>query len=206
MIKEAKANKNKVIVSFHSIDFESKETESGINLIEERLLYDILPWIDLSTVFTDGAYRAVIRKFPQYKDKVVVLRHGVHVYPQMSEKDARKRLLRHRIDRAEISATVIGTCVVGRRIEGIGETLDLAKLPSDMSAEDLAEKITRRVLDPKLKGEADRARWHYTQQFSFENQAKKHILFEEVVRSRKEIAGLDRGRPDFTFILPSLSN
>ncbi len=330
MIKEAKAKKNKVIVSFHTIHFESKETESGMDLMEERLLNKVLPWIDLATVFTDGAYRAVTRKFYQYKDKIVVLRHGVPIHTQMSKEDARKRLLRHLIDRAEISATVkqglrnlspqlfshdtillgnfgfitcdksplqlyrigqliqekvsskriitlfigkiqkrndrkieeslpiledlraihdgrsnifiedflpeeiyplafraldfsvlwphnatqsgkmahaqgIGSCVVGRRIEGIGETLDLAGLPSGVSIEDLVEKIAVLVLDPKAKEDAERASWHYARQFSFENQAKKHLLLEEAVRSGKEIPVLDRSKPDFTFILPNLA-
>ncbi len=330
MIKEAKARKNKVIVSFHTMHFESKETESGMRLVEERLLNKVLPWIDLTTVFTDGAYWAIIRKFPQYKDKVVVLRHGVHIHPRMSKEEARKRLLRYLIDRAEICATMkqglkdlppqlfsndsivlgnfgfitrdkdplqlyriahllqdkvsskkvitlfigkiqkrndrkieeslpiledlrgvhdgrsnifiedflpeeifpsafraldfsvfwphnatqsgrmahaqgIGACVVGRRIEGIGETLDLAGLTSAVSIEDLAEKIAGLILDPKLKEDAERASWHYAQQFSFENQAKKHLLLEEVVRSRKEMPVLDRSEPDFTFILPNLA-
>ncbi len=330
MIKEAKAKKNRVIVSFHTIHFGSKETESGMNLLEERLLNKVLPWIDLATVFTDGAYRAVIRKFPQHKDKVVVLRHGVHIYHQMGKEDARKRLLRYLIDRAEISITMkqglkdlspqllsndtilmgnfgfitsnkdlsqlyrigqfiqeklsskriitlfigkiqkrndceieeslhilenlraihdgrsnifiedslpeeifplafraldfsifwcrnatqsgrmahaqgIGACVVGRRIEGIGETLDLAGLPSGVSIEDLAEKIAGLALDPKAKEDAERASWHYARQFSFENQAKKHLLLEDAVRSGKEISVLDRSKPDFTFILPNLA-
>ena len=330
MTKETKAKKNKVIVSFHTIHFESKETESGMDPMEERLLSDVLPWIDLATVFTDGAYRAVIRKFPQYKDKVVVLRHGVHIHPQISKEDARKKLLRYLIDRAEISTTIkqglknlssqlfsddtilmgnfgfitrdkgplqlyqigqllqgkisskkvitlfigkiqkrndrkieeslhlledlkaahdgrsnifiegflpeeifplafraldfsvfwshnatqsgrmahaqgIGGCVVGRRIEGIGETLDLAGLPCGVSIDDLADKITGLILDPKLKEDAEKANWHYVKQFSFENQAKKHLLLEEVVRSGKEIPVLDRSKPDFTFILPYLA-
>lgn len=330
MIKEAKARKNRVIVSFHTIHFESKETESGMDLLEERLLNKVLPWIDLTTVFTDGAYRAVIRKFPQHKDKLVVLRHGVHIYHQMGKEDARKRLLRYLIDRAEISITMkqglkdlspqllsndtilmgnfgfitsnkdlsqlyrigqliqeklsskriitlfigkiqkrndcdieeslhilenlraihdgrsnifiedslpeeifplafraldfsifwcrnatqsgrmahaqgIGACVVGRRIEGIGETLDLAGLPSGVSIEDLAEKIAGLVLYPKAKEDAERASWHYARQFSFENQAKKHILLENVTRSGEEVPVLDRSKPDFTFILPNLA-
>ncbi len=330
MIKEAKARKNKVIVSFHTMHFESKETESGMRLVEERLLNKVLPWIDLTTVFTDGAYWAIIRKFPQYKDKVVVLRHGVHIHPRMNKEEARKRLLRYLIDRAEICATMkqglkdlppqlfsndsivlgnfgfitrdkdpfqlyriahllqdkvsskkvitlfigkiqkrndrkieeslpiledlrgvhdgisnifiedflpeeifpsafraldfsvfwarsatqsgrmahaqgIGACVVGRRIEGIGETLDLAGLTSAVSIEDLAEKIAGLILDPKLKEDAQRASWHYVKQFSFENQAKKHLLLEEIVRSGKEIPVLDRSKPDFAFILPNLA-
>jgi len=330
MVKEAKHKKNKVIVSFHTIHFESKETESGMSLMEEKLLDNILPWIDLATVFTDGAYWAIIRKFSQYKDKIVVLRHGVHSHRYMSKEDARERLLRHLIDRAEIPATTkkglkslspqlfsdntilmgnfgfitpdkdplqlyqiskllqdkfpskkvitifigkiqkrndrkirevypilenlkaihdgtsnifiedflpeeifpsafsaldfsifwcqnatqsgrmahaqgTGTCVVGRRIEGMGETLDLSGLPAGVNINDLAEKIAGLILDPKVKEDAEKASRYYAQQFSFENQAKKHLLLEEVVRSGKEIPSLDRSKPDFTFILPDIA-
>lgn len=330
MIKEAKDKENKVIVSFHTIHFESKETESGMAIMEEKLLYNVLPWIDLATVFTDGAYQAVIRKFPKYKDKIVVLRHGVHNYPRMSKENARERLLRYLIDRAEIPTAIkeelknlspqlfsdntilmgnfgfitpekdplqlyqiskllqdkvpskkvitvfmgkiqkrndreteevysilenlkaihdgvsnifiegflpeeifpsafsaldfsifwshnatqsgrmahaqgTGTCVVARRIEGIGETSDLAGLPAGVNIDDLAEKIAGLILDPKLKEESEKASSYYSQQFSFQNQAKKHLLLEDIVRSGKGIPTLDRSKPDFTFILPNIA-
>ena len=48
--------------------------------------------MDFATVFTQGAYGAVIEAFPQYREKVVVLRHGVHRYPRVTKEDARQKL------------------------------------------------------------------------------------------------------------------
>jgi hypothetical protein len=328
LVEEAKSRKKKVIASFHTIHFESDETDSGMRRQEEVLLRDTLPLLDVMTVFSDGAYRAVSRAFPQYKEKVVVLRHGVHLYPQFSQQEAREGLLRHLINQADISpdkkqelkqmyhhffsketillgnfgfittgkdllklyqlgqlvqhrlvnhrvvvlyigrtpkwndkeieeylplleklrsihdgkvnlfiedylpeeiyplafvaldfsvfwasdatqsgrmahAQGTGTCIVGRRIEGIGETLDLAGLPSAVSLEDLAEKITRLVLEPGLREEAKRSSWHYAQEFSFNRQAQKHILLAEAVLSGTALPVLDRAKPLITVILDS---
>jgi len=330
LVKEAKSRKKKVIASLHTIHFESDETDSGMRRLEEDLLRDALPLLDVMTVFSDGAYRAVSRAFPQYKDKLVVLRHGAHVYTQVSQLEARESLLRYLINRADIApdkkqelkqtyhhffskemillgnfgfirtgkdplklyqlgqlvqhrlpnhrvvvlyagriqkrndkrmeeylplleelksihdgkvnlfiedylpeetyplafgaldfsvfwasdgtqsgrmahAQGTGTCVVGRRIEGVGETLDLAGLPSAVSLEDLAEKITRLVLEPGLKQEVKRSSWHYAQEFSFERQAQKHILLAEAVLSGTRLPVLDRTKPVITFILDRLA-
>lgn len=330
LIEEAKTRKKKVIASFHTIHFESDQTESGMRSQEETLLRDALPLLDVMTVFSDGAYRAVSRAFPQYKEKVVVLRHGVHVYPQISQLQAKEGLLQYLINRADISqdkkqelkqmshhffskemillgnfgfitadkdplklyqlgqlvqhrlpnhrvvvlyigriqqrndkrmeeylplleelksihdgkvnlfiedylpeeiyplafraldfstfwasdatqsgrmahAQGTGTCAVGRRIEGVGETLDLAGLPSAVSLEDLAEKITRLVLEPGLKEEAKRASWYYAQEFSFERQAQKHVFLAEAVLSGTGLPVLDRTKPVITFILDRLA-
>ncbi|MEF9425716.1 MAG: dual specificity protein phosphatase family protein, partial [Candidatus Mariimomonas ferrooxydans] len=283
---------------------------------------------DAITVFTDGAYQAVIRRFPEYKNKIVVLRHGVHLYPGISQKEARKRLLGYLLSQEDIPLTqreelkqiyyqffspetivlgnigfitpdkdpiqlyqlgqlvqaklpfnrVIvlyigriqkrkdrienlpilenlraihdgrknlffehylpdellpfafhsldfsvfwsksatqsgrlahamgtGTCVVGRRIEGIGETLDLAGLPSAASLDELAEKIERLVFDSKLKKEAKRLSREYAQQFSFKRQAQKHILLKEAILSPGKLPVLDKPQPQITFVLPGLA-
>ena len=330
LLEEAKSRKRKVIASFHTIHFEADETESGMWSQEEGLLRGALPLLDVMTVFSDGAYRAVSRAFPQFKDKVVVLRHGVHLYPQVSQQEAREDLLGYLINVAAISpdkkqelkqmyhhffsketillgnfgfitagkdplklyqlgqlvqhrlpnhrvvvlyigriqkrnnkrmeenlslleelksvhdgkvnlfieeylaeeiyplafgaldfsafwasdatqsgrmahAQGTGTCVAGRRIEGVGETLDLAGLSSAVSLEDLAEKITRLVLEPGLKEEAKRASWCYAQEFSFERQAQKHVLLAEAVLSGTALPVLDRTKPVITFILDRLA-
>ena len=330
LLEEAKTRKKKVIASFHTVHFESDETESGMWSQEEELLRDALPLLDVMTVFSDGAYRAVSGAFPQYKDKVVVLRHGVHLYPQVSQQEARESLLGYLINRADISpdkkqelkqmyhhffsketillgnfgfitngkdllklyqlgqlvqhrlvnhrvvvlyigrirkwndkemeenlplleelksvhdgkvnlfiedylaeeiyplafgaldfsafwasdatqsgrmahAQGTGTCIAGRRIEGIGETLDLAGLPSAVSLEDLSEKIVRLVSEPGLREEAKRSSWHYAQEFSFERQAQKHILLAEAVLLGTALPVLDRTKPVVTFISDRLA-
>lgn len=330
LVEEAKRRKKKVIATFHTVHFESDETDSGMRRNEEFLLRDALPLLDAMTVFTNGAYRALSKAFPQYINKVVVLRHGVHLYPQVSEQEAKENLLGYLINRADISAdkkqelkqmyhhffskeTILlgnfgfitrnkdplklyqlgqliqyrlanhrvvvlyigriqrrkdkemeedlpvlkelrtihngtvnlfiedylpeeiypsafraldfsvfwsadatqsgrmahaqgtGTCVVGRRIEGIGETLDLAGLSSAVSLEDLAEKMTRLILEPRFKEEAKRSSLHYGQEFSFQRQAEKHILLAEAVLSGTGLPVLDRSKPAITFILDRLA-
>lgn len=317
LLKEAKERRKKTITSLHTIHFQSDETPQGMQKKEKRLLEEVLPLVDVLTVFTNGAYQAVITTFPEYKDKVVVLRHGVCLYPEVNQKEARKKLLRYLINQASISQTqreelqsldnlffsdkvillgnfgfitqdkdplklyqlreilqarlpayqVIaiyigkiqqrkdkkmeeslpilerlksihngrknlffedyipeeifslafraldfavfwchnatqsgrmahaqgaGAFVVGRNIEGIGETLKLSGLPAADTLEGLAEKIKILILKPELKEKALRLSWRYAQQFSYKAQAQKHLLLEEAVRSGEKLPILDR--------------
>jgi len=317
LIEEAKERQKKTIASFHTIHFQSDETPQGLQEKEKRLLEKVLPLIDVLTVFTKGAYQAVIETFPEYKDKVVVLRHGVCLYPEVNREKARKKLLSYLVNRASISQTqkeelqsldnlfssdkvillgnfgfitrdkdplklyqlgeilqaglpsykviVIyigriqqrkdkkmqeslpilerlksihdgrrnlffedyipegifslafqaldfavfwchnatqsgrmahaqgaGAFVVGRNIEGVGETLKLSGLPTTDTMEGLAEKIKIITLKPELKEKALRSSWRYAQQFSYEVQAQKHLLLEEAVQSGEKLPILDR--------------
>jgi len=330
LIKEAKGRDKRVIATFHTIHFETNETVSGMKRDEEDLLKEVLPYLDAVTVFTDGANRAVIRRFPEYRDKVVVLRHGVHLYPLLSKEEARERLFRYLIENEEIphihreemkavysqlssprtvlignfgfitpdkdplqlyalgemvrerlpnhriillyigciqkrkdremekgipileglralhdgrlnlfiedylpeeifpvafralDVTVFwcrnatqsgrmahamgaGGCIAGRRIEGIGETLDLAGLLSGVSLDDMAGKIARLIIEEESRRKAEVSALEYAKRFSFENQAQKHILLKEAVLSGKGLPPLDRTLPRVTFILPQLA-
>jgi len=102
LLEEAKRRGNKVAASFHTIHFQSEETPSGMCKKEERLLRETLPFVDALTVFTNGAYRAVLEAFPDYAEKVMVLRHGVHLYPKVSPHDPRKKLFSYFVNQAEI--------------------------------------------------------------------------------------------------------
>ena len=102
LLQEAKKKGNKVAASFHTIHFQSEETPSGMNRKEEELLKETLPLVDALTVFTNGAYRAVQEAFPEYAKKVMVLRHGVHLYATMSQHTARKRFFSYLVNQAEI--------------------------------------------------------------------------------------------------------
>ncbi len=92
LIEEGKRRGRKVGASFHTIHFQSNETPWGMQEKERELLEEALPLLDFATVFTSGARRAVIETFPQYRDKVLVLRHGVHRYPVVSQEEAREKL------------------------------------------------------------------------------------------------------------------
>jgi len=317
LLEEAKRRGNKVAASFHTIHFQSKETLSGMDKKEEQLLSETLPLVDALTVFTNGAYRAVLEAFPGYGEKVMVLRHGVHQYPKVSPHDARKKLLSYLVNQAEITlfqkrelsgaedyfhskdtillgnygfitsdkdplrlyelgrlvqeklprhrvitlfagiiqrnknmkietklpilealrshhdgrknfffevfipedvfpiafraldftvfwcknatqsgrlahAQGTGPIVVGRNIEGIGETLKLSGLPAAESLGELAEMIAKLVLEPALKKEAAGQSRQYAQRYCFANQAKKHLLIEKALAKGRDLPALDR--------------
>ncbi len=83
------------VVSLHSLHFQSSETTYGLRRHEYSLLRLLLPHTDAITVFSDGVYRAVNQAFPEYMDKVFVLRHGTHVYHKvasMTRQEAKARI------------------------------------------------------------------------------------------------------------------
>lgn len=272
--------------------------------------------MDVVTVFTNGAYRAVIKAFPKDKNKVSVLRHGVHIYPKIGQEEAKKKILKYLFAQAnlpkkqkkeiellykdlfleeaillgnfgfitaakdplnlyrlretlqrklpnhKIIALYIGmvqkrkdkvlkeslsilqklksihdgkanlffehylpeeffplafsaldftifprqdgtqsgrmahaqgtsSCIIGRNIEGIGETLKLSGLPGFFTLAEAAEKIKKLVLEPNLKQRLKRKNLHYARQFSYERQAQKHLLIEDIICSGGKLPLLD---------------
>lgn len=102
LLEEGRRRANSIVVSCHTIHFESKDTSFGMHPKEVELLKQTLPLVDALTVFTDGARRAVVRAFPEHREKIVVLRHGVHMYPNVPMREARKEFLSYLINRAQI--------------------------------------------------------------------------------------------------------
>lgn len=316
LIEEGKRRGKKVGASFHSIHFQSDQTPWGMETKELELLREVLPLLDFMTVFTLGAHRAVAKAFPRYKEKVVVLRHGVHRYPRVSQDEARQKLIAYLFQEAEIPvsqkaelkriersfaskdmvllgnfgfitpdkdplqlyelgrlvqeklpnhrvmtlfvgriqlrknqkvepflpildglesvhngkdnlffedyipeaifplafraldfavfwchnatqsgrmahAQGTGVIVVGRKWEGIGETLELSGLPVAETLDDLAENVSEIVREPRLRDEMERRSWRYADRYSFYNQAKKHLLLERTLRAGKNLPLLD---------------
>jgi hypothetical protein len=73
------------IVTFHTLHFQRDETAYGLLQEQYEMLYDLLPEVDAITVFSRGVYRAVTTAFPEYSEKVNLIRHGVHQYPEISD-------------------------------------------------------------------------------------------------------------------------
>ena len=86
---------NTKVVTPHSLHFQNSETPYGLRREEYSFLRLLLPHTDAITVFSDGVYKAVTRAFPEYSDKVHVLRHGTHLYPRVA-----------RMSRAEAKAKI----------------------------------------------------------------------------------------------------
>ncbi len=82
-------------------------------------------------------------------------------------------------------------CVVGRKIEGIGETLELSGLPASETLEELAEIIQRFTLHPELKKEAQRLSREYARKYSYAVQAKKHLHLAESLVAGRQLPLLD---------------
>ncbi|MFC2072835.1 hypothetical protein ACFLUU_09135 [Chloroflexota bacterium] len=83
------------VVSLHTLHFQSSETTCGLRRQEYSFLRLLLPHTDAITVFSDGVYQAVTQAFPGHRDKVHVLRHGIHLYPKiatMSRSDAKIKI------------------------------------------------------------------------------------------------------------------
>jgi glycosyltransferase involved in cell wall biosynthesis len=316
LIEEGKRRGKKVGASFHTVHFQSEETPWGMEKKEWELLRQILPLLDFMTVFTAGAHRAVAKAFPPYKERVVVLRHGVHRYPRVSQDEARRKLIAYlfqeaeilvsqkaelkRIERSfaskdmvllgnygfitqdkdplqlyelgrlvqkklpnhrvmtlfvgkiqerkdktrELSLPILeglesvhngkdnlffedyipetifplafraldfavfwchnatqsgrmahaqgtGVTVVGRKWEGIGETLELSGLPVAKTLDELAEKIAETVREPRVREEIEKLSRRYADRYSFYNQAKKHLLLERTLRAGKNLPLFD---------------
>lgn len=316
LIEEAKSREKKVGASFHTIHFQSEETPYGMQAKEMELLGEALPLLDFVTVFTTGAWRAVIEAFPQFRKKVLVLRHGVHQYPKISKEYAReklfsylsqlnsispiekirlrgmekslikgntillgnfgfitqdkdplqlyeigmkvqKRLPKHKIitlfvgkiqerkdKKRELCLPILerlrsihdgkenlfyedyipenlfpfafmaldvavfwchnatqsgrmahaqgtGVAIAGRKLEGIGETLDYSNLPSAGTLDELADKIAEMIKYPKYREQMEEASQRYVEKFSFPNQAKKHLLLAESIKDGKSLPILD---------------
>lgn len=317
LIKEAKKKGKKVVVSFHTIHFQSLETPSGMEEKEYGLLEETLPLVDGVTVFSKGAEEAVLKAFPQFREKIALIRHGVHLYSAIKKEEARRKLLKYLIEEAKISvkkkeelkrmtplllseesilignfgfitkdkdplvlyklrhllqdrlpqyevvalyigiiqrrkdkdaeknlpilrqlqsvhdgernlfyqeyineqilpfafkaldfvvfwpfnatqsgrmahAQGAGACVVGKDIEGVGETLKMAQLPAASSLEELAEGMQKIILDKKLAEHLQRESLRYAQRFSYKEQAKKHLLLASSLQYKKEVPVLDQ--------------
>jgi hypothetical protein len=72
------------IVTFHTLHFQNHETGYGLSRSQYEMLCDLLPNVDAITVFSRGVCRAVIAAFPEYSEKVHLIRHGIHQYPEIS--------------------------------------------------------------------------------------------------------------------------
>ena len=94
MLKFLKKKKVKnIIVTHHTLNFQSPETKFGFTKWQYKLLKNELPYIDVNTVFTKGVYMAFTQAFPKYKERTVLIRHGVPIYPRINQENAKKETL-----------------------------------------------------------------------------------------------------------------
>jgi glycosyltransferase involved in cell wall biosynthesis len=72
------------VVTFHTLHFQSTETPYGLRKDQYEFLNILLPYVNAITVFSRGVYYAVAAAFPEHIDKIHVIKHGIHHYPEVS--------------------------------------------------------------------------------------------------------------------------
>lgn len=82
------------VITFHTLHFQSHETPTGLRKNQYRMLKEVLPHVAAITVFSYRVYQAVTSAFPEYREKIHVVKHGVHSYPEinrLSRKEAKEK-------------------------------------------------------------------------------------------------------------------
>jgi len=83
------------VITFHTLHFQSHETPSGLRKYQYELLRDLFPYVEAITVFSQGVFDAVTSAFPEHFSKVLLIKHGIHSYPEvacLSRSEAREKL------------------------------------------------------------------------------------------------------------------
>lgn len=89
-----------------------------------------------------------------------------------------------------------GVPIAGRKIEGIGETLELSGLPCAQTMDELSEKIVEIIKNPSLEKKIEDMSNRFSERFSFFNQAKKHLQIEEAIMKGIKIPIIDGEEED----------
>jgi glycosyltransferase involved in cell wall biosynthesis len=100
------------VVTFHTLHFQSDETPSGLRKYQHEMLLDLLPNVEAITVFSRGVHKAVVSAFPEYEDKVHIMRHGIHSYPETQNSgrpEARQKLNEFLVNESELSSATKDT-------------------------------------------------------------------------------------------------
>jgi len=78
------------VISFHTLHFQSAETPTGLRKNQYDMLEEVLPHIEAIAVFSRGVFNAVSSAFPEYQEKIRILKHGIHSYPEINHLNRRE--------------------------------------------------------------------------------------------------------------------
>lgn len=189
--------KGKKIITFHTIHFQSNETPYGLEEIEYKLLENIFPLVDAITVFSDGVYLAVCGAFPDFKDKVVVLRHHCKFYPSILTKNAKKRLIEDLLSSKKINSKLkrqlenLGKIISKKNVKLIGDVGFIA--PSKGSEiiylirEELEKKINQKIISMYIgtaRNPTDNEQVNYAKKLKGFHDGKKNFFINLYVPER----------------------
>lgn len=181
--------KGKKIITFHTIHFQSNETPYGLKKIEYKLLENILPLVNVITVFSDGAYLAVCGAFPNFKDKIVVLRHHCEIHSPISTKNAKKKLIENLLSLKRINPKLkkqlenLGKIIARKNVKLIGDLGFIT--PSKGSEiiylvnEELEKKINQKIISMYIgtvRDSTDNEQVNYAKKLKSFHDGKKNFF------------------------------
>lgn len=189
--------KGKKIITFHTIHFQSNETPYGLEKIEYKLLEKILPIVDTITVFSDGVYLAVCSAFPDFKDKVVVLRHHCKFYPSVPTKNAKDRLIESLLSSKRISSKSkrqlenLRKIISKKNVKLIGDVGFITPLKGSeiiyLVREELEKKINQKVISMYIgavRDPTDNEQVNYAKKLKSFHDGKKNFFINLYVPER----------------------
>lgn len=189
--------KGKKIITFHTIHFQSNETPYGLEEIEYKLLENIFPLVDTITVFSDGVYLAVCGAFPDFKDKVVVLRHHCKFYPSVSARDAKERLIEGLLSSKRITHKLkrqlenLGKIISKKNVKLIGDvgfiTPDKGSEIIYLVQEELEKKINQKIISMYIgtvRDPTDSEQVNYSKKLKSFHDGKKNFFINLYIPER----------------------
>jgi len=105
LLRELKELNIKTVVSLHTFHFQSKEPPWGMRRQEYSLLRRLFPWVDAITVFSKGSYLAIKKAFPKYISKTHILKHGIHLFPEiikMSKNKTKRKIYEFLVEKSDL--------------------------------------------------------------------------------------------------------
>lgn len=197
-IKFVSEIKGKKIITFHALHFQSNETPYGLEEIEYKLLRNILPLVNVITVFSDGVYLAVCGAFPNFKDKIVVLRHHCKIYPQASTKNAKKKLIESLLSAKKINPKLkrqlesLGKIITKKNVKLIGDIGFITPIKGSeiiyLIQEELEKKINQKVISMYIgtvRDLTDNGQVNYAKKLKDYHDGKRKFFINSYIPEKK---------------------
>jgi len=93
-----------------------------------------------------------------------------------------------------------GACVVGKNLEGIGETLKISGCPVISSYAGLLYSLKQILSRPNYQKWVEKEAKNYAKKFKWKTQAKKHLILENsLLKGKKRLPLLDQGYANYLY-------
>ncbi len=93
-----------------------------------------------------------------------------------------------------------GACVVGKNLEGVGETLKISGCPVINSYAGLLHSLKQILFRPNYQNWVENQAKNYAKKFKWKTQAKKHlVLTDSLLKYRKKLPLLDQGYANYLY-------